>query len=99
MNPPSLSDLALPSLCRCAAIPIPGRGYWQRTEAARPVEPTPLEVPPKGLPELLRIRGTKAATSSRVRSLEIGEDHDELPRNENSIGTSAMAACATPRSR
>jgi integrase len=62
-----VSDVALAKLCRRAAIPIPGRGYWQRTEAGQPVESTPLEVAPKGLPELLRIRGTKPVTSSQGR--------------------------------
>jgi integrase len=62
-----VSDVALAKLCRRAAIPIPGRGYWQRTEAGQPVEPTPLDVAPKGLPELLRIRGTKPVTSSQGR--------------------------------
>jgi hypothetical protein len=60
-----VSDVALAKLCRRAAIPIPGRGYWQRTEAGQPVELTPLELAPEGLPELLRIRGTKPATSSQ----------------------------------
>jgi hypothetical protein len=62
-----VSDVGLAKLCRRAAVPIPGRGYWQRTEAGQPVEPTPLEVAPKGLPELLRIRGTKPATSRQGR--------------------------------
>jgi hypothetical protein len=56
-----ISDVALAKLCRRATIPIPGRGYWQRTEAGQPVAPTPLEGAPKGLPELLRIRGSKSA--------------------------------------
>ena len=58
-----VSDVALAKLCRRAAVPIPGRGYWQRTEAGQPVEPIPLEVAPKGLPEWLRIRGSKRASS------------------------------------
>ncbi len=67
-----VSDVALAKLCRRAAIPIPGRGYWQRTEAGQPVEPTPLGVAPKGLTELLRIRGTRSATSSRSRASTTG---------------------------
>ncbi len=54
-----MSDVALAKVCRRAAIPIPGRGYWQRGEAGQAVEPTPLGEAPKGLPEWLRIRGTK----------------------------------------
>ena len=59
-----VSDVALAKLCRRAEIPIPGRGYWQQTEAGRAIEPTPLREAPKALPELLRIRGTKPAISS-----------------------------------
>jgi hypothetical protein len=50
-----VSDVALAKLCRRAAIPIPGRGYWQRTEAGQPVEPSPLSEAPTGLPGLLII--------------------------------------------
>ncbi len=60
-----VSDVALAKLCRRAAIPIPGRGYWQRTEAGQPVEPSPLREAPTGLPELLRIRGTQPAIFRR----------------------------------
>jgi len=60
-----VSDVALAKLCRRAGIPIPRRGYWQRTEAGQALEPAPLKESPKGLPELLRIRGTKPAISSR----------------------------------
>ena len=60
-----VSDVALGKLCRRAAIPIPGRGYWQRTEAGQPLAPAPLRQAPEGLPELLRIRGAKPAVSSR----------------------------------
>jgi hypothetical protein len=41
-----VSDVALAKLCRRAAIPTPGRGYWQRTEAGQPVDPTPLGMAP-----------------------------------------------------
>jgi hypothetical protein len=63
-----VSDVALAKLCRRAAIPIPGRGYWRRTEAGQPVGPAPLRLAPEGLPELLRIRGTKPAPSSQGRA-------------------------------
>jgi integrase len=59
-----VSDVGLAKLCRRAAIPIPGRGYWQRAEAGQPIGPPPLSPAPEGLPELLRIRGTKPAISS-----------------------------------
>jgi hypothetical protein len=58
-----VSDVALAKVCRRAGIPIPGRGYWQRSESGQALERTPLREPPKGLPELLRIRGTKPSAS------------------------------------
>ena len=61
-----VSDVALAKLCRRAAIPIPARGYWQRSEAGQPIGPTPLRQTPEGLPELLRIRGTKPGVSSKL---------------------------------
>jgi integrase len=57
-----VSDVGLAKLCRRAAIPIPGRGNWQRAEAGQPIGPPPLSPAPEGLPELLRIRGTKPAS-------------------------------------
>jgi hypothetical protein len=60
-----VSDVGLAKLCRRAAIPLPGRGYWQRTEAGQPIGPPPLCPAPDGLPELLRIRGTKPANGSQ----------------------------------
>ena len=59
-----VSDVGLAKLCRRAEIPIPGRGYWARTEAGQAVEPVPLREPPKGLPEWLRIRGTRPSVSA-----------------------------------
>ncbi|HEU4627311.1 MAG TPA: site-specific integrase [Steroidobacteraceae bacterium] len=54
-----VSDVALAKLCRRAAIPRPGRGYWARVEAGQRVARVPLPPPPGHLPELLRIRGNK----------------------------------------
>jgi hypothetical protein len=54
-----VSDVALAKLCRRAAVPRPGRGYWARVEAGQCVARTPLPPPPGHLPELLRIRGKK----------------------------------------
>jgi hypothetical protein len=66
-----VSDVALTKLCRRARIPIPGRTYWQRTEAGQLIGPAPLRQPPEGLPELLRIRGTKATTASNSQRGEV----------------------------
>ncbi len=48
-----VSDVALAKLCRRAAIPLPGRGYWQRTEAGQPMRPPALTPAPNGLPQLI----------------------------------------------
>jgi integrase len=64
-----VSDVALAKLCRRAGIPIPGRGYWQRVEAGRAIQPTPMMDAPEGLPEWLRIRGTRAFTASGDNTL------------------------------
>jgi hypothetical protein len=57
-----VSDVALGKLCRRAGIPMPPRGYWARVESGQQIARTPLRSAPEGLPELLRIRGTVAAT-------------------------------------
>jgi hypothetical protein len=60
-----VSDVALAKLSRRANIPIPGRGYWARVESGQQLDRTPLPSTAKGLPDLLRIRGT---APSRPRS-------------------------------
>lgn len=54
-----VTDVALAKLCRRAEVPTPPRGYWQRIEMGQQIPVTPLPPAPEGLPELLRIRGTK----------------------------------------
>ena len=93
-----VSDVALAKLCRRAAIPIPGRGYWQRGEAGEAVEPTPLGEAPTGLPEWLRIRGTKPTSSSparghqAVRRVQTQKDVQVV----RAIGGTTAAAAAVP---
>lgn len=53
----SVSDVALAKLCRRAAVPIPGRGYWARVDAGQQPARVPLPKAPEGLQDLLRIRG------------------------------------------
>jgi hypothetical protein len=55
-----VSDVGLAKLCRRAAVPRPGRGYWARVEAGQRAMRIPLPAPPEHVPELLRIRGYKA---------------------------------------
>jgi len=59
-----VSDVALAKLCRRAAIPVPGRGYWARIDSGQQIDRTPLPPAPEGLPELLRIRGRQPITIS-----------------------------------
>jgi integrase len=61
-----VSDVALAKLCRRAAVPRPGRGYWARVEAGQRVARTPLPPPPEHVPDLLRIRGRKAIVMART---------------------------------
>ena len=56
-----VSDVALAKLCRRASIPLPYRGYWARVEAGQCPQVSALPPAPEGLPELLRIRGTRPA--------------------------------------
>jgi hypothetical protein len=64
-----VSDVALGKLCRRAAIPLPGRGHWMRVESGHQIGAPPLLPEPPGLPELLRIRGTRSADDYDQRSL------------------------------
>jgi integrase len=59
-----VSDVALAKLCRRAGIPIPGRGYWARVDAGQEPKRPSLPPAPQGLPELLRIRGSKPALAN-----------------------------------
>jgi hypothetical protein len=36
-----VSDVALAKICRKLSIPLPGRGYWAKKDAKRPVGPRP----------------------------------------------------------
>lgn len=54
-----VSDVAIAKLCRRANIPVPPRGYWARVESGQQLPRPLLPPPPKGLPDLLRIRGTR----------------------------------------
>jgi len=63
-----VTDVALAKLCRRAAIPTPPRGYWQRIETGQQIPLTPLPPGPEGLPELLRIRGTRPPSDTTADS-------------------------------
>lgn len=58
-----VSDVALGKLCRRAGVPTPPRGYWQRIEMGQQISVPLLQPAPEGLPELLRIRGTKPCSA------------------------------------
>lgn len=57
-----VSDVGLAKLCRRAAIPLPGRGYWARVESGQHISAEPLPPAPAGPPRFLGIRAR--ATSS-----------------------------------
>ena len=54
-----LSDVALSNACRRALIPLPGRGFWAKVKAGQPMIGKPLPPAPEGLPEFIRIMGTR----------------------------------------
>ncbi len=58
-----VSDVGVAKLCRRAAIPLPGRGYWARVESGQQIGAKPLPPAPAGLPQLLSIRAR--ATSNK----------------------------------
>lgn len=59
-----VSDKGLAKACRRAQIPVPGRGYWAKVEAGQPLGRDALAPAPAGLPELIRIAGTRPPPSS-----------------------------------
>ncbi len=93
-----VSDLALAKLCRRAEIPMPGRGYWQRTEAGQAIEPAPLKEAPKGLPEWLRIRGTKPVIAAQGRSNKADKRTQKRKGTHSTrmVDEAAAAAVAVP---
>ena len=54
-----ISDVGLAKACRRADIPLPGRGYWAKIEAGQHMGHEPLPPARSGVPELIRIRGTR----------------------------------------
>jgi hypothetical protein len=68
-----VSDVALAKLCRRASIPLPYRGYWARVEAGQCPQVSALPPAPEGLPELLRIRGTKPAGTNSPGDASAGD--------------------------
>jgi integrase len=61
-----VSDVGLAKLCRRAAIPRPGRGYWASVESGKQLGRPPLPPAPDGLPEMLRIRGRNCCVNNQV---------------------------------
>jgi integrase len=64
-----ISDVGLAKACRRAAIPIPPRGYWAKTEADIFAEQPVLPPPPPGIRGTIRIRNRFAETSHSQPSL------------------------------
>lgn len=59
-----VSDVGLAKACRRAEIPLPPRGYWAKIEAGQPIGVPALAPSPTGLPEWIRITGTRPAPTS-----------------------------------
>ena len=57
-----ISDVGLAKACRRAAIPVPPRGYWAKTEAGIFVEQPLLPPPPPGIRGIIRIRNRFSET-------------------------------------
>ncbi len=55
-----ISDVGLAKICRKLAVPIPGRGCWQKKKSGQPVHPDPLPALPKGKPAAV-VRFRRAA--------------------------------------
>ena len=72
-----VTDVALAKLCRRAGVPTPPRGYWQRIEMGQQIAVPLLPRAPEGLPELLRIRGTKPCASSESAPTNVPERLDQ----------------------
>lgn len=45
-----VSDVALAKICKALGVPRPGRGYWMRKAAGKPVKQIPLPPPQPGMP-------------------------------------------------
>lgn len=80
-----VSDVALGKLCRRARIPIPGRGYWARVESGQPLGRTPLPPSPSGLPELLRIRGTRPSSETAPKRLSLSQRVAHCPNPRDGL--------------
>ncbi len=73
-----ISDVGLSKICRKLAIPIPGRGYWQKKKAGQPVQPDPLPPLPEGQPqEVVRFR--RAVLPARAADVQARIDAEKHP--------------------
>jgi len=83
-----LSDVGLAKVCHRLAIPVPGRGYWEKKKAGHEVIKAPLlslkeefSVPkPMPRPELIKL--SDIATELEINQIErlVQTPHDELVR-------------------
>ena len=55
-----ISNVALKKLCRKHRVPVPGRGYWAKKAAGKPVDPPPALVDVDAVGTIV-IRGNRAA--------------------------------------
>ncbi len=75
-----VSDVAVAKVCRQMYVPVPGRGYWARRTAGKPVIRISLPLRPPGLSEIAIIGGglyAPANTTAQLRKKSWGRN----PRN------------------
>lgn len=64
-----LSDVGLAKACRRADIPLPPRGHWAKVGAGQRIVQAALPPKPVGLPEVIRINGTRLPLTVRHESI------------------------------
>ncbi len=73
-----ISDVGLAKVCRKLAIPIPGRGYWQKKKAGQPVQLDPLPPLAEGRPKDV-VRFRRAALPARAADVQARIDAEKRP--------------------
>lgn len=73
-----ISDVALAKICRKLEIPRPGRGYWARKAAGKPVKQDPLPPAPPGVRTEYRI----SSRQDLLSYADIGEEARTLLTRE-----------------
>lgn len=95
----AISDVGLAKICRRHGIPHPGRGYWAKKAAGKPVRPAKLPPLPTGVSETIRFlisESLPATPAETEMSLEVREWVEREARPENLIRVPAQAQTFHP---